>query len=149
MEPGRTATIRIRPGEPSDWPHVRDSFAAEYHNSPHGSPMSGAMRRRCIDALLRSSAWSLSIACPLSRESDLIYGWIVNNANAVAWFDVAPRWRGHGFGRALLRHAGRGRGNWNTPFVPANVAEWEARGYVLRHRPHLLLREIFAAQAEK
>jgi hypothetical protein len=138
------ATIRIRPGRETDWKHVTDSFSAEYRFSVHGAAMSESIRRAAIGALLRSKNWTLAIAYP-GGDSDLIYGWILYSGRSVAWVSVKDGgWRRKGFARALLKHAGIGKGNVNTPFVPKDVEEISGKGWIIRHRPHLLLREILA-----
>jgi GNAT superfamily N-acetyltransferase len=145
-----SAEIAIRDGVRSDWPYVYQSFAEEYLRSPHGKPLGETKVRRCIGVLLQSPAWQLTVAAP--KAGDEIYGWVLHNAASIAWLHVKEIYRRNGFARALLNTLCVSSGTVDTPFVPMrtsvapNFPQWAAtKGYRIRHRPHILLRELLIA----
>ena len=143
-----SATVSLRPGTPDDYPFVLDTFAREYRHSPQGKPMGERLMRQSIEALLKSPRWTLTVAAP--REGgDEIYGWILWAGKSIAWLHVKDMYRGHGFARVLLSATPVTGGDVDTPFVPhrteiaANFPLWaESKGYRIRCRPHLILREV-------
>ena len=146
-----SATVTLRPGAPADWPHVVTSFIVEYRHSPHGGPMSEGMLAACIEALIKSPGWVLTVMAPTDGGSE-IYGWVLWQNKAVAWLHVKEFWRGRGFARILLNAANCTGGEVFTPFLPArtNLANnlpmfAESKGYRIRHRPHLLIKELLSA----
>jgi len=143
-----SATVSLRAGTKVDHPHVVNSFIVEYRRSPHGSSMSERLIASCIETLIRSPAWVLTVMAP-TDGGDEIYGWVLWQNKAVAWLHVKEFWRGKGFSRVLLDAAGCAGGEVLTPFVPmrneiaGNFPMFcESKGYKIRHRPHLLLREL-------
>ncbi len=143
-----SATVTVRAGTREDWPHVVNSFIVEYRRSPHGGAMSERLIAKCIDTLVRSPAWVLTVMAP-TDGGDEIYGWILWQNRAVAWLHVKEFWRGKGFARVLLNAANCIGGEVHTPFVPLrnNIAAnfpmfAESKGWKIRHRPGLLLKEI-------
>jgi GNAT superfamily N-acetyltransferase len=143
-----SATVTLRHGTQADWPHVANSFIEQYKLAPHASGMSYAMLDKCIKALLRSSAWVLTVMAP-TDGGDEILGWVLWQNKAVAWVNVKEMYRGHGFARVLLNAANCNGGDVHTPFVPNRTALalnfpmfCESKGFRIRHRPGLLLKEI-------
>ncbi len=144
-----SATVTLRPGIRDDWPHVVNSFIVEYRRSPHGGAMPEQLIAGCIETLLKSPAWVLTVMAPTDGGSE-IYGWVLWQNRAVAWLHVKEFWRGKGFARILLNAANCNGGEVYTPFIPhrtaiaANFPMFaESKGWKIRHRPGLLLRELF------
>lgn len=143
-----SATVTLRPGTQADWPHVVNSFIVEYRRSPHGGAMTERLIAACIEALIKSPAWALTVMAP-TDGGDEIYGWVLWQNKAVAWLHVKEFWRGCGFSRVLLNAAGCDGGEVYTPFLPHRTSLaanfpmlCESKGYRIRHRPGLLLKEI-------
>jgi GNAT superfamily N-acetyltransferase len=143
-----SATVTLRTGTREDWPHVVNSFIVEYRKSPHGGDMSERLIAACIEALIKSPAWILTVMAPTDGGSE-IYGWILWQNKAVAWLHVKEFWRGRGFARVLLNAANCNGGEVHTPFIAhrtslaANFPMLaESKGWKIRHRPGLLLKEI-------
>ena len=97
---------------------------------------------------MTSPAWILTVMAPTDGGSE-IYGWILWQNKAVAWLHVKEFWRGRGFARVLLNAANCNGGEVQTPFIPhrtnlaANLPMFaESKGWKIRHRPGLLLKEI-------
>lgn len=143
--------IAIRPGVEADWPHVYDSFANEYRHSPHAKNTSDRQIKWSIGLMLKSPAWDLSVACYPETPGE-VCGWVLWAGRAVAWINVKPEYRRHGFARALLRAIGMSGGEVHTPFVPhhTDVAGnfpmfAESKGFKIRMRPGLVLTEAMRA----
>lgn len=143
-----SATVSLRAGTVADHAHVVTSFIVEYRRSPHGSAMTERLAASCIEALIKSPAWVLTVMAP-SDGGDEILGWALWQNKAVAWVSVKEMYRGHGLCRVLLGAAGCYGGDVFTPFIPhrtslaANFCLLaESKGFRIRHRPHLLLKEI-------
>lgn len=110
--------------------------------------MSERLIAACIETLIRSPAWVLTVMAP-TDGGDEIYGWVLWQNRAVAWLHVKEFWRGRGFSRVLMGAANCSGGEVFTPFVPMRTSLAanfpmlaESKGWKIRHRPHLLLREL-------